>query len=178
MSTELLNQFNEVAEKHLPAAVGEVLKKRLEEADNLESEVKSLKEQIDRAEVIMSDLSDNLKEEQGKVKQYIEREHLLNEKEEVLNLKQLELDQKEREVLRSAARVECEIIKRESAEKTVEEIKAVVGIIFKAPIARESVFSSSHQSGRWEWNNNTGRNEYIPEIGNTNSSVTKERNEE
>lgn len=123
-------EIQDIISRQLPAQVGDVLRKRLEQADSdavkvksLESEVRAIREQ-------------NVKQhnEIGELKSQIAMHHLL--------------DVREAAATKREQSIELEICKAraDNAERSKGELFNLVGLVFRNSIVKESI-SKSHYDG-------------------------------
>lgn len=161
---QLEQEMQEVIKKNLPAHVGDALKERLEQATKIEQDNKTLLDQVEK-------LKTSVTNTEAKYNACNVELIALKAKESELQKKETNLFTKEKQLEIREIRVLNEITKKESAEKSVADLKEVIGIVFKNPTVQKSAFES--QTGQWNWNSQTNRNEFTPD-GNksVNSSET------
>lgn len=125
MSTDIQIELNEVIKKNLPQAMGEVLRKRLEQADKDAADVAKLTESSDRLQVAYRNLSDQLQaaEEKLKIHKTLDDRHAeLNSRELRLDMAILQIKLDEMTKSRDfAASVTMGLVKNTEFRKTVFE---------------------------------------------------------
>jgi len=161
---QLEKEMQEVINKNLPAHVGDALKERLEHATKLENEYKELLEQVEKLKVMVTTTEAKHNVCNDELQKLKAREEGVKQKEDDLFTKEKQLELREIRVLN-------EITKKEGAEKSVSDLKEVIGIVFKNPTIQKSTFEN--QSGQWNWNGLKSINEFCPDGGKSiNSSET------
>ena len=114
-------EIQELIAKNLPAQVGEVLKKRLEDADKYEVLVKAQKE-------MLNDKDGEIKCLKAEIEKYMK-----------FDTRNSELDQREREISKRENTMEVweAKLKLAEAEKRISDNVNFVGMVFKSPVFRK-----------------------------------------
>ena len=142
------DQLLQVIEKNLPSEVGKTLQKKLEQAGQDEE---SLRQAIIRIESLVQS-NKKLEEENKSLKD--ERDNILTV--ESLNIKtEKELQKKQIELDKSMAE-----LKSQEAEKRADQLKEVLGIVFKSPVYRRQYNESNCGTSNSDYNN--GQNKTVP----------------
>lgn len=155
--------LQEAIKKNLPAHVGETLQAELERLKKIEEDYTTLKGTYKYT----SDLSYEKDKEISNLKSVLEG---LKEQKENLDAKEAELWKKEKDLELREIRISNEIVKRESAEKNAENMKEVIGIVFKNPVVQRSVVETN--GGQWNWSSERNRIEFCPD-GNNSKTETE-----
>lgn len=155
--------FDEILEKHLPAHLSKTLQTKLDELDHV---ISLNKELTSKNEILQGDLKDvnellNNANEKIKILQY---------KVDDYDLKKSDIEIRERQVILDEIRVLNEITKKDMAVKHSEDLKNIITTVF----SNKSVFESVTEThgGTWNWNSQTGRNEFVPD-GNVTKNIIK-----
>jgi len=120
-------EIQEIIEKNLPAQVGDVLKKRLDQADTLEARVKLLESEISTARKFSNDLT----AENAELKEKMEFHASIDERKSEV------LDRENRQGIFEAK------LKATEAENRANEISGFVQMVFKSPVFRKSYMHDS-----------------------------------
>jgi len=135
-------------------------------ATEIEQENDSLLKQVDG-------LRETIKTLQQEYKFCNDELLILKEKELELQEKETDLFKKEKALEIREIRVLNEITRKEMAERSILDLKEVIGIVFKNPIIQKSVCET--QSGQWNYNSSKNVNEFTPD-GNKSSHITETTN--
>jgi hypothetical protein len=125
----LNEKINEHIEKNLPKKVGEVLQKRLKQADEFEAKIEDYKNKIEKYENLSNVKDKRIKELEGLVSTEI---HLKEIEDKLIQ------DRKELETRENEIELQIMSIKLQEADRRAGEIAGFVGMVFKSPIYRKS----------------------------------------
>lgn len=127
---DLNKDIQDTIEKHLPAQIGEVLKKRLDEIPRLEDEVKTLTEDLKTVSAISNERKRTNQELSEQLKTHQE-----------LDIRLTELEKRERNL-------ELELCRKDvsCAQEKANQLFGLVNSIFKNPTYKENIAKTSFGS--------------------------------
>jgi septal ring factor EnvC (AmiA/AmiB activator) len=126
-TTEMYKEIQEAINKNIPQHVGEVLKKRLEQADKDAAKVKELNDLLTSRNADIAGLNKTIEE----YKKFDERNSKLVERENAVAEKE-----RNQKVFEAEERAKA-------AEARANEMAGFVGMVFKSPVFRRTVTGSS-----------------------------------
>lgn len=161
-TTNFEQDYKKVIDQHLPAHLSQVLQEKLADLPKLQNTNKELNSKVQLLSTTKEELEKTITILESIVSAY-------KQKEMEIQLKESELFTKEKVLELREIRVLNEITKKEMAEKHTQDFKNVLTSVFTNKQVFEEI--SSHQSGQWNWNNSTNRNEFTPD-GHTSTTKT------
>lgn len=130
--SEEQKEIQQVIEKNLPKHVGDVLQKRLTQADLDAEALKKAEEQIKQLQGTLAKTQEDLRDAARRLSEYDAKSHELTHREKAVEKLELE---KQLIEMRAA-----------NAEQRVADHKDMMNTVFRVATIRESVYTNTHEN--------------------------------